>query len=105
MCGGDMEVLSAKNLRVVSSENENGSVPSSRPDGEGVEHLAGTRLIQTVATLSELPEHLAYQELQHILEGQISDDLTLDQLRAAMIAYLNELDQMQASLGSQDLDA
>ena len=73
-----MEVLRSENLNL------------------GEETLAGHKLVQAVTTLSDLPPEWAHQEIRRILEhsehgGQISDELTLDQLRAAMVAYLESL--------------
>ena len=53
----------------------------------------GEELIQTVVNLSGLPESLAQNEMDRILElsGQNSNNLTLDQLRQAMIAYLESM--------------
>jgi len=51
----------------------------------------GQELIQTVVSLTGLPEDWIRNELVQILEntGQTShDDVTLDQLREAMAAYL-----------------
>ncbi|HLE01078.1 MAG TPA: hypothetical protein VJB59_12495 [Bdellovibrionota bacterium] len=58
------------------------------------EQLGGQKLLETVASLTGLPEQIAYAELTQILHlaGQNSGDLTLDGLRAAMLAYLETLD-------------
>lgn len=54
---------------------------------------SGTELLQTVVTLTGLPEPLISQELNQILAltGSESSELTLDQLRHAMVAYLEAL--------------
>jgi hypothetical protein len=53
----------------------------------------GDDLIQAVVNLSGLPESLARLELSEILanSGQSSKDLTLDQLRHALAAYLETM--------------
>ncbi len=58
-------------------------------------------LRETVITLTGLPENLVSRELDQILElaGHSSNDLTLDQLRAAMLVYLEQIqDSVQESL-------
>ena len=51
---------------------------------------SGTELVDAVVSFTGLPETLVGQELGNILEnaGHSPDTLTLEQLRAAMIAYL-----------------
>jgi hypothetical protein len=53
----------------------------------------GQELIQTVVNLTGLPELMIRCELDQILEhgGQSPKDLTLDQLRQALAAYLEEM--------------
>ena len=53
----------------------------------------GQELIQTVVSLTGLPEAWVLPELDQILEnsGQDSRDLTLQQLRDAMLAYLEAM--------------
>ncbi len=67
----------------------------------------GQDLIQTVVTLTELPEELAHQEVDKILQhsGHASDNLTLEQLRSAMISYLEAMhaDMMQESLENSEM--
>lgn len=62
--------------------------PAPEPNEPG-----GQELIQTVVTLSGLPESLVRLELDQILEnsGQSSQNLTLDQLRQALAAHLESL--------------
>jgi hypothetical protein len=57
----------------------------------------GQELIETVVTLTGLPESWVRTELDQILEqsGQSSNDVTLGQLREALVAYL---EAMQADL-------
>ena len=58
----------------------------SKPDGQ--------ELIQMVVSLTELPEQMIQQELEQILEipGRNSEDVTIEQLREAMLAYLELVD-------------
>ena len=58
-----------------------------------MEVLNGNALIQKLVTLTELPEPLVQQEVGEILQysGNLSESLTLDQLRAAMVEYLEAL--------------
>jgi hypothetical protein len=53
----------------------------------------GDELISTVVSLTGLPAPLMQQELQNILEsaGQKTSDLTIEDLRAAMLTYLESL--------------
>ena len=53
----------------------------------------GNELIQTVVSLTGLPEEHAYDELNQILKytGKTETNLTLDELRTAMLAYLEAL--------------
>jgi hypothetical protein len=61
---------------------------------------AGEALVETVISLTGLPEPLVSQELDQILElsGHQSSSLTLDQLREAMLLYL---ECIQKSVESQ----
>jgi len=54
---------------------------------------SGKTLIQTVVELTELPQSWVYSELDQILErsGQSANQITLDQLREALMAYLEDL--------------
>jgi len=74
---------------------------ASNAAGVTASDIGGTELIQTVVTLSGLPEPLAQRELDAILQmsGQDSARLTLDELRAAMLAYL---ESMPAELFTRD---
>lgn len=53
----------------------------------------GPDLVQKVASLTGLPEDFAKEELSKILEqtGHSEQDLTLEQLRSALISYLESL--------------
>ena len=61
----------------------------------------GQELIQMVVSLTELPELMIQRELEQILEiperdspkRDSSEDVTLEQLREAMLAYLELVDQ------------
>ena len=57
------------------------------------EKLDGEKLVQAVVSLSGLPERDAHDELDRILQlsGTSTGELTLDGLRAAMLAYLETL--------------
>lgn len=57
--------------------------------------LTGSQLIKTVVDLTELPQSLMQSELGYIIEssGHVPEALTLDQLRSAMLAYLEALHQ------------
>jgi hypothetical protein len=67
--------------------------------------LDGEKLIQTVVSLTGLPADLAPLVNQHMGEildhsGQTSSDCTLDDLRAAMLAYL---ESVHADLGHAEM--
>ena len=53
----------------------------------------GKTLIQTVVSLTELPEPLVHHEMNEILmqSGHESEVLTLAELRAAMLSYLEAI--------------
>jgi hypothetical protein len=65
---------------------------TAAPELNGTE-FGGEELIQQVVTLSGLPEDLAHEELDQILKlsGKPSAGLTLDDLRTAMLSYLETL--------------
>ena len=54
---------------------------------------SGENLVRTVITLSGLPEASAEQELGHVLKnaGENPANVTLEGLRAAMLAYLESM--------------
>jgi hypothetical protein len=60
--------------------------------------LEGQDLVNSVVSLTGLPEEEMYKELEQILEssGHQSSELTMDSLRAAMIAYLEETMALEA---------
>jgi hypothetical protein len=64
----------------------------------------GQDLIQQLVTLTGLPEDWAKQELDEVLNhyGQNSKNLTLDQLREVLVAYL---EATQAELMADSLAA
>lgn len=51
---------------------------------------AGRELIEEVISLTELPEPLISQELEALIQdsGKNPETLTIDELRASMLAYL-----------------
>ena len=63
--------------------------------------LGGQSLIQTIVSLTELPGPLVHQEMNEIIQasGHHSESLTLEQLRAAMLSYLEAI---QADLACDD---
>ncbi|MFL5815635.1 MAG: hypothetical protein ACJ763_18840 [Bdellovibrionia bacterium] len=80
-------------------------MPSEMPNrnavnnGEQLEatNLEGENLIQTLVALTGLPEGMANAEMNQILElsghePEKRSDITLDELRAALIAYLEALE-------------
>jgi hypothetical protein len=79
-----MEVLNREELSLVTGPN-------------------GKSLIQAVVSLTELPEPLVHQEMSEILQraGQESEVLTLEQLRAAMLSYLEAIHE---EMGFEDQD-
>lgn len=62
----------------------------------------GKELIQTVVSLTGLPEELILPELDQLLEmsGHGSHDITLQQLRIAMLEYL---EAVQADLFAEEI--
>ena len=53
----------------------------------------GQELLQVLVSLTGLPEEWVRRELDHILEksGKGQENLTLDELRAAMVIYLESI--------------
>jgi hypothetical protein len=68
---------------------------------------SGQALLDTVASLTGLPEGLVQQELHEMLEvaGQNAGSVTLDQLRQAMLLYLEALALQEESLMGSDGEA
>jgi hypothetical protein len=60
------------------------------------EQATGQELLDSVANLTGLPEPLVQQELQQIISsaGQNAGSVTLDELRQAMLLYLESLAEM-----------
>lgn len=60
--------------------------------------LCGQELFETVVSLSGLPDQLIRSELNEILDQAEQDDgaLTLEQLRSAMIEYLEMINDAVA---------
>jgi hypothetical protein len=94
-----MEVLNAAQISdFSSSENLTENLtPNPASGAASVEPfprtLEGERLVQTVVSLTDLPEPLIRDEMTQLLEatGHSSQDLTIEQLRASMLAYLEAL--------------
>lgn len=59
----------------------------------GEEMLTGVQLIDKVVSLTQMPHSLMQEELGQIIEnsGHVPEALTLNQLREAMLAYLEAL--------------
>ena len=75
--------------------------PTVAPEANGspgsTEELAGEDLIQTLVSLTGLPEGMANEEMDQILQlsghqPEKRSDITLDELRAALITYLEALE-------------
>lgn len=86
-----MEVSNSRKKLSVAEPVLNASSPESSES-----ELGGSQLIDTLVTLTGLPEPLAHDELDEILTlsgHHASDraDLTLDDLRQALITYLEAL--------------
>lgn len=64
----------------------------------------GQELIDTVVSLTELPDPLVREELDQILQlsGKNSGEVTLDELRKAMLIYLESLQSEMLSDDDQD---
>jgi len=60
---------------------------------QGMEHQEGEELLKSIIELTGVPAQQMQGVVQDILSqtGQTVDALTLDQLRAAMLAYLETL--------------
>lgn len=60
---------------------------------KAVADTGGHELIQTIVSLTGIPEILMRKELDQILDssGQDPQNLTLDQLRLALVAHLEAL--------------
>lgn len=72
-----------------------------------MEVLNGSNLIHTLVSLTDLPEPLVHQEVDEILtlSGHESESLTLEQLRSAMLSYLESIQAtMEAEHDAAELD-
>jgi hypothetical protein len=71
-----------------------------------MEVLSGETLVRTLVSLSDLPQPLAQKEVNTILEfsGQEAENLTLDQLREAMLTYLEEIQASFEAEGAFDTE-
>lgn len=60
-------------------------------DVSNAEQQGGYELVEVLASLTGLPESWAMQQLNEILEnsGHCASELTLDQLRASLVKYLD----------------
>lgn len=69
--------------------------------------LGGQSLIQTIVSLTELPVPLVQQEMHQIIEasGHQTESLTLEQLRAAMVSYLESIQADFADCEDESLTA
>ena len=67
---------------------------------------SGQALLDTVASLTGLPEGLVQQELHEILTvaGENAGSVTLDQLRQAMLLYLEALALQEEALMGSEMD-
>lgn len=65
-----------------------------------VSNKKGSELLDTVASLTGLPEELVQNELHELIAaaGQNAGNVTLDQLRQAMLLYLETLAQQEEAL-------
>lgn len=90
--GGDMEVLNEPRSQVEIAYNSE-KISSVE--------LGGQSLVQTIVSLTELPNSLVQQEMNEIIEasGHKTESLTLEQLRVAMLSYLESI---QADLACTD---
>ena len=70
--------------------------------------LAGSDLLEKIVSLTGLPSTEMEQELRHILDksGINLENMTLDDLRLAMVSYLDsiheDLDSSQTDSGQKD---
>ncbi|MGK5082796.1 hypothetical protein WDW37_05780 [Bdellovibrionota bacterium FG-1] len=72
-----------------------------------MEVLNGESLIQQVVSLTELPEMMVHQEVTELLQfsGHSPETLTLEQLRVAMVAYLESIQaSFEAEQASKNQD-
>jgi hypothetical protein len=90
----------SKDLRKVSGLEE-GS-PETKSEGKG----NSSELLSEVASLTGLPVDWVHSELTQIVEksGHAPAELTLDELRASMLAYLEEMNKEMNAQEQADLD-
>jgi hypothetical protein len=64
----------------------------------------GAELIQKLVTLTGMPEELMHEELGGILQqaGEDASTVTLEQLRSAMILYLEQLERESLAAEAAD---
>lgn len=85
--------VSKREARIIQMSSD---MPNMNVENHG-ESLEGENLIQTLVALTGLPEGMANAEMNQILElsghePEKRADITLDELRAALIAYLEALE-------------
>jgi len=97
--GGEME-FSKKDKTTVNNETH-----SQNPVGiNTLKGPEGSELVDVLSSLSGLPEGTVASEIQHILGASVgektasSDPLTLDQLRSAMLTYLEAINEEMTQL-------
>lgn len=81
-----MDVSNKKELPAAAGYEEEAPTGPAGPSGE--------ELIQQLVSASGLPEAAVHSELSEIcaVAGQDPGNMTLDQLRAAMLTYLEQLE-------------
>jgi hypothetical protein len=91
----------------VSNFPKNAAVHEELGEELSEHHQQGAPLLETLVSLTGMPEELMHQELGDILHqaGSDASTVTLDQLRHAMILYLEQLEreaQMAEELSGED---
>jgi hypothetical protein len=71
--------------------------------GLGGSEMGGAQLLETLVTLTGLPKPMVYQELDQVLDlsQDSTQSLTLDQLRQAMLSYLEAFAPENLDLSSE----
>ena len=74
--------------------------------GNSKEQPDGKELISELVTATGLPEPLMHEELDGILasSGHSADELTLEQLRSAMVAYLESIHRDMSNEANDSAD-
>ena len=91
-------------MDISNRQSKGKKAAQTHPSFENERQTEGEALVETVITLTGLPEPLVSKELGQILEmsGHSSQELTLDQLREAMLLYLERI-QEEASKTQNEL--